>query len=68
MSEEKEWNNCKDGTNEEKISAFITLYPNSVHVGQAKYFLNIIRGEKIMHQGIIILLMNIIKMQMLIKH
>lgn len=46
LSEEKEWNNCKDGTNEEKISAFITLYPNSVHVGQAKYFLNIIRGEK----------------------
>ena len=26
LSEEKEWNNCKDGTNEEKISAFITLY------------------------------------------
>lgn len=46
LSEENEWNNCKDGTNEEKLSAFITLYPNSVHVGQAKYFLNIIRGEK----------------------
>ena len=39
-------NLIEDGTNEERISAFITLYPNSVHVGQAKFFLNIIRGEK----------------------
>lgn len=51
LSEEKEWNNCKDGVDEDKLSTFVTLYPNSVHIEQAKYFLNVIRGEKNYESG-----------------
>ena len=46
LKEYEDWYACKDGNNESLLSKFIANYPNSYHVSEAQYFLNIIRGEE----------------------
>lgn len=43
---EIEWNNCKNSNDEEIFNAFIQSYPSSSYINQAKYRLNILKGEK----------------------
>lgn len=43
---EIEWNNCKNSNDEEKLNAFIQSYPSSSYINQAKYRLNILKGER----------------------
>lgn len=43
---EIEWNNCKNSNDEGKLNAFIQNFPSSPFVDQAKYRLNILKGEK----------------------
>lgn len=40
------WDNCKDSNDEYQLSSFIQKYPSSPNIGQAKYKLNILKGEK----------------------
>lgn len=43
---EIEWNNCKNSNDEDKLDTFIQSYPSSSYVNQAKYRLNILKGER----------------------
>lgn len=46
IQSEIEWNNCKTSNDEDKINSFIKTYPSSNYVNQAKYRLNILKGER----------------------
>ena len=46
LKEDNDWNTCKNGSNESLLSKFIANHPNSCHVKEAQYFLNVIRGEE----------------------
>lgn len=46
IQSEIEWNNCKTSNDEDKINSFIKNYPSSKYVNQAKYRLNILKGER----------------------
>ena len=43
---EIEWNNCRNSSDEEKLNRFIQSYPSSSYINQAKYRLNILKGER----------------------
>lgn len=43
---EIEWNSCKNSNDEYKLNAFIQHYSFSQYVSQAKYRLNILKGER----------------------
>lgn len=43
---EIEWSNCKNSNDEDKLNAFIKKFPSSSFVDQAKYKLNILKGER----------------------
>lgn len=43
---EIEWNNCKNTNDEDKLNSFIQSFPFSSYVNQAKYRLNILKGER----------------------
>ena len=40
------WEKCKDSNDEYELSSFIQQYPLSPYIGNAKYKLNILRGER----------------------
>lgn len=46
IQSEIEWNDCKTSNDEDKINSFIKNYPSSKYVNQAKYRLNILKGER----------------------
>jgi len=46
IQSEIEWNNCKASNDEDKINSFIQTYSSSKYVKQAKYRLNILKGER----------------------
>ena len=46
IQSEIEWNNCKTSNDEDKINSFIKNNPSSKYVNQAKYRLNILKGER----------------------
>ena len=46
IQSEIEWNNCKASNDEEKLNSFIQTYSSSKYVSQAKYRLNILKGER----------------------
>lgn len=46
IKSEIEWNNCKASNDEEKLNSFIQTYSSSKYVSQAKYRLNILKGER----------------------
>ena len=46
IQSEIEWNNCKSSNDEDKINSFIQTYSSSKYVNQAKYRLNILKGER----------------------
>ena len=46
IQSEIEWNNCKNSNDEDKLSSFILHYGSSRYVEQAKYRLNILKGER----------------------
>ena len=48
---EIDWNNCKAGNDEDKLDSFIQTYPASKYVNQAKYYLNILKGERYYASG-----------------
>ena len=43
---EIEWDNCQNSNDEDKLNAFIQSFPSSSYINQAKYRLNILKGEK----------------------
>lgn len=43
---EKEWEICKNSDDEDRLNAFIQSYPNSGHVEQARYRINVLAGER----------------------
>lgn len=46
IQSEIEWNNCKVSNDEDRLNSFIQTYSSSKYVGQAKYRLNILKGER----------------------
>lgn len=46
IQSEIEWNNCKASNDEDKLNSFIQTYSSSKFVSQAKYRLNILKGER----------------------
>ena len=46
IQSEIEWNSCKGSNDEDKLNSFIQTYPTSKYVSQAKYRLNILKGER----------------------
>lgn len=43
---ETEWNNCKNSNDEDKLNAFVKSFPYSSRINQAKYHINILKGER----------------------
>lgn len=46
IQSEIEWNNCKASDDEDRLNSFIQTYSSSKYVSQAKYRLNILKGER----------------------
>ena len=46
IQSEIEWNNCKTSNDEDRISSFVQNYSSSKYADQAKYRLNILKGER----------------------
>ena len=53
IQEEQSWSTCKDSENEDLLEDFLRNYPESSNLEEAKYKLNLLRGERMYKDGII---------------
>lgn len=45
------WSVCMNTENESLLNDFISTYPESPHIGEAKYRLNLLKGERMYREG-----------------
>ena len=51
IQEEQSWNKCKDSENEDLLVEFVGNYPESPNINEAKYRLNLLKGERMYKDG-----------------